>query len=239
MLFRSTLLCHLGEYEAALDPIRSAVRIWRLRSLDIEGRTAQLISAQVLGLHCFVQAESRDEARKWLGRVRSTLARVTPAELASEEQDRLTALSNLESAAMMVQQGRWNHAWKNLVGVESWLDDADAHAVNTDEAALLRQRIRLLKTEVCLRQDQTRDALGIADEFMAHPAVGDAVRDKGQHARLRAKLAALLGSSGHSEAARRALALAEDALDPDSQPTDALRALCGIPQMTALRESLA
>ena len=239
LIAQATLLCHLGEHEAALNPIRSAVRIWRLRSLDISSRTAQLISAQVLGLHCFVQTENRDEARQWLGRIRSTLARVSAAELAPEAHDRLTALSNLESAAMMVQQGRWNHAWKNLTGVERWLDDTQEHTEDADEGSLLRQRIRLLKTEVGLHRGQTRDALSIADEFLAHPPMADAVRDKGQHARMRARLAPVLGAAGHSEAAERALALAKDALDPENQPTDALRALCGIPQIAALRDSLA
>ena len=239
LISQATLLCHLGDYAAALEPIHGAVRIWRLRSLDIDGRTAQLISAQVLGLHCFVQTESRDEARKWLGRVRSTLARVTPEELSPEMQERLTALSNLESAAMMVQQGRWNHAWKNLTSVERWLDADDAPAGDADEHALLRQRIRLLKTEVCLRRGETTQALTIADEILAHDAMADAVRDKGQHARIWGALAGLLDSSGEQQASQKALTVAKEALDPNGQASEAVRALCGLPQITALRESLA
>ncbi len=239
LIAQATLLCHLGDYEAALEPIYGAVRIWRLRSLDIDGRTAQLISAQVLGLHCFVQTESRDEARKWLGRVRSTLARVTPDELSPEMQERLTALSNLESAAMVVQQGRWNHAWKNLTSVERWLDADDVPSGDADEHALLRQRIRLLKTEVCLRRGETSQALTIADEIMAHDAMADAVRDKGQHARIWGALAGLLDRSGEKQASQKALSVARKALDPDDQPSEAVRALCDIPQISALRESLA
>ena len=215
------------------------MRIWRLRSLDINGRTASLISAQVLGLHCFVQMESRDEARKWLGRVRSTLARVTADELSPVMQERLTALSNLESAAMMVQQGRWNHAWKNLTSVERWLDGDDASPGDADEHALLRQRIRLLKTEVCLRRGETLQALTIADEILTHDAMADAVRDKGQHARIWGALAGLLDRSGETQASQKALTVAKKALDPNDQSSEAVRTLCDIPQISALRESLA
>ena len=215
------------------------MRIWRLRSLDVGNRTAQLISAQVIGLQCLVQIEDREEARKWLGRIRSTLARVTPAELEPHEQERLTALSNLESAAMMVQQGRWNHAWKNLIGVDAWLDVWQPAADERDERALLRQRVRLLRTEVSLRRERTGEALRSAEAIIAHEPMGDAVREKGQHARIRALLATLLDGSGERETATRALALARAALSPDAQADDALRALCGVPQIQSLRDSLA
>lgn len=238
LIAQATLLCRLGGYAAALDPIRRAVRIWRLRSLDIGDRTARLISAQVLGLRCLVQCADREEARKWLGRIRSTLARVTPAELTPEEQERLNSLSNLESAAMMVQQGRWNHAWKNLSGVDEWLDATEAQCDDVDEHGLLRQRVRLLKTEVSLRRGQTGEARRSADAIMAHGPMADAVRDKGEHARIRIQLADLLDGFGEREAAERALALAQDALNPDAQGDDPSRALCAVPQIQALRDSL-
>jgi len=69
--------------------------------------------------------------------------------------------------------------------------------------------------------------------------MADAVRDKGQHARIWGALAGLLDRSGEKQASQKALSVARKALDPDDQPSEAVRALCDIPQISALRESLA
>jgi transcriptional regulator with XRE-family HTH domain len=257
---KAQLLYDLGDSENAIEPVLQAVRIWRLRSLDIPDKTAQLVATQVLGLHLFVAkmfqvvwlrfrsshsfdaqtavASASTEARQWLGRIRSTLARVTEAEVPAGLRARYTVESDLESAALMIAQARWNHARKNIDAADGRIDD-DVEFDDADDEALLRLRIMLMRSVVAFGQERSSDALEYARFVADAPPLSDPVRGKGRYTLLKFATTEILRACGDNDAADAVQAQLLAELDPYRQPTDALRSLCETDSIQRLRERIA
>lgn len=236
---RAQLAYDLGDSRGALEPVTQAVRIWRLRSLDIPDKTARLVSTQMLGLHLLVDLDESDEARQWLGRIRSTLARVTEEDMTAAQHARFVAESDLESAALMVDQGRWNHARKNLTDVAHREAADGLHFSDQDDRTLFADRIVVLLAQVAIAQEQIGEAAELLNGFLKKSPLTDPVREKGRRNLLRdAALSMLESITDGTEIAETRRAIAES-LDPEKQSDEALRALCGSEPIRAIRSRLA
>lgn len=233
------LLYELGDFERAVEPVRQAVRIWRLRSLEVPGKTGQLVSTQMLGLHLFVEREEALEARRWLGRIRSTLSRVTEEDLPTAWKRRYIAESDLHSAALMIARGRWNHARKNIEEVRGQFENDSLAFTDSDDKALMHGRLMLLEGFAARGQGDLSEAQRLAQNVVESVPLNDPVRQKGFRSRLVSGGARLLRLCGDEDAAKKVLNQLLQDLDPARQPSDVLRSLCNSESLQRLRGEIA
>jgi len=238
-VMKAHLLYNLADAESALEPIQQAVRIWRLRSLDISDKTARLVATQVLGLHCFVERGDQAEARQWLGRIRSTLARVTEAEVPLGVQMRYAAECDLESAALMIAQARWNHALKNIDDVCERVESGAVAFEDEDDKVLLRLRLAWMRGVVAHGKRQPEEALRLAYEVVDSGHLADPVRDKGRRAYLFNEASRLLRLCGDPVKADAVQTQLLDELDPAHQSSETDRMICETDAIRRLREQIA
>lgn len=235
---QARLLYELGDFERAVEPVRQAVRIWRLRSLEVPDKTARLVSTQVLGLHLFVERQESLEARQWLGRIRSTLSRITEEDLPLAWKRRYIAESDLHSAVLMVAQGRWNHARKHVEEVREQFDNEVLAFADADDKTLFHLRLMLWGGFAVRGQGHLSEARARAQNVIESASLNDPVRQKGLRSRLMMGVSRLLRLCGDEKAAQTVLEQLLQELDPSRQPSDIFRLLCESDSLRRLREEI-